>query len=463
MPAQRNINNNNKVRLTLLDNVNVCLESFGDHVMHLVFGCDTRVDVARMGRAIRLSLDLDPILGCRLVEQGWRPYWSRWPEAELDRFQYCDLVVAADTDRQIEMFLLQPMNCRTEPMVQARVIRADRDVVVLNVSCVPIDGRGLLIYLERLLVIYNRLQSEPDFRPEIGTYSQRSTADLVKRFRWHDVFKLLYYGLANQWIDHGTAGNWRFPVRTTTTRLDKTFTAYQFKNHTLARIKSYRRQTGCTFNDILLAAFYDSLQKIIAPKSGTTCCVLNTYDLRRYEYGTGPERVANYSSFVNSNVKLERNLPFSALVGRVQSAMAARKRHLPGITEGPFIWPVFKLLPFSWARTLVSSLMQRRGEHIPVLTNVGIINMENLRLDGHRIPWLLPYAPLEYPPKLTVTLATVGDVVTLTLGYSRNHFDPADIEALFRGMEAVILENCQLVPANTAATDSADTQNLANV
>ena len=462
MPAQGNINNKKKVRLTLLDNVNVCLEAFGDHVMHLVFGSDSRVDVARLGRAIRLSLDLDPILGCRLVEQGWKPYWSRWSEADLDRFQYCDLVVAADTDRQIQMFLLQPINCRTEPMVQARVIRGDKDVVVLNVSCVPIDGRGLLIYLERLLGIYNRLQSEPDFRPEIGSYSQRSTADLVKCFRWYDVFKLLYYGLINQWVDHGTAGNWRFPVRTTTSQLDKTFSAYQFKRHTLVRIKAYRKQAGCTFNDILLAAFYDSLQKIIAPKTGTTCCVLNTYDLRRYEDGKGPERVANYSSFVNSNVKLEQNLPFSSLIDRVRKAMASRKAHFPGITEGPFIWPLFKLLPFPWARTLVSSLMQRRGEHIPVLTNVGIINMENLELDGRRIPWLLPYAPLEYPPKLTVTLATVGDVVTLTLGYSRNHFDPADIESLFRGMEAVILDNCKRASFDVAATNSTESENLAN-
>lgn len=438
-------NNNKKIRLTLLDKVNVVLEQFGDHVMHLVFAPEKMLDAERFSRALRLSLDAEPILGCRLVDGVLYPRWIRWEPQELDRFELCRVVTAVDVHEQVHAFLLQTMDCRVEPMVQARIFRSEHDVVCLNVSCVPIDGRGLLIYLERVFRIYDRLADMPDHIPPSSGFGLRSTAALVRYFRWWDVFGLLLHGLRNQWQDRRTAHNWKFPVRAST-HMARAFHHYQFQPATLDVIEAYRRQHGVTFNDILLAAFYHALQRIIKPESGTECCVLNTYDLRRYEKALAPDRVANYSSFVNCNVRLERGLGFQSLILRVRAAMTERKRHFPGITEGPFIWPLFRFVPFALARRVVAALLQHRGESIPVLTNVGVIDIQKLRLDGMPLRWLLPYAPLEYPPKLTVTLATVGRRVTLSLGYSRSHFDEQQVKDLFVQMEAVILQECVVHP-----------------
>lgn len=433
--------NNKKWRLTLLDKVNVGLESFGDHVMHLVFAPAQMLDEARFKHALRLSLDAEPILGCRLVDSVISPTWKRWSAAELDQFELCRVVAAVDPDEQVREFMLQTMDCRVEPMVQARIFRSDHDVVCLNVSCVPVDGRGLLIYLERVFVIYDQLKANADYIPPGAGFDQRSADALVQYFRWWDVFGLVYSGLRNQWQDRKTAHNWKFPV-SKAAAMDRTFFHYQCKPETLVLIDAYRRRHQVTFNDILLAAFYFSLQQIIRPASGTVCCVLNTYDLRRYEPPTAPDRVANYSSFVNCNVRLDAGLPFGQLIQRVQAAMSERKRRFPGITEGPFIWPLLKLLPFALARRVLTALLQHRGESIPVLTNVGVIDLERLKLDGQRLQWLLPYAPLEYPPKLTVTLATVGRLITFSLGYSRNHFRDDQIHALFENMERVIVDTC---------------------
>ncbi|MFZ5603624.1 MAG: hypothetical protein ACOY7J_14320, partial [Pseudomonadota bacterium] len=204
------MNNNKKYRLTLLDYVNVCLQSFGDHVMHIVFCPQKPLDLPRFRRALRLSVDAEPILGCRLLYSSWKPLWQRWDSAVLDRFDWCYEQPAADVDQQIQAFLLQKMDCCTEPMVRARLIRGASDTVCLNVNCVPIDGRGLLIYLERLFNIYNELATNPDYRPVATDMERRSTRHLLPRFRWHDLFKLLFFALRNQWIDRATAHNWRF-------------------------------------------------------------------------------------------------------------------------------------------------------------------------------------------------------------------------------------------------------------
>lgn len=431
------MNNNKKYRLTLLDGVNVCLQSFGDHVMHLVLTSRKPVDLPRWRRALRLSVDAEPILGCRLVSGGWRPHWQRWTSQELDAFEWCDEQPARDREQQVQDFLHQPMNCQTEPMVRARLLRGARDTICLNVNCVPIDGRGLLIYLERLCDIYNQLARDPDHVPASSGMDRRSTAALVKHFRWYDVFPLLFFALRNQWVDRATAHNWRFPCQTAK-KIDRIFFCRAFSPATFHSLQDFRRRQGFSFNDLMLAAFYSGLHAIIHPAVDDCFCVLNTYDLRRYEGPDAVARVANYSSFVNANVRMEKDLPFLTLAERVREAMSERKRHFPGITEGPFIWPIFRFLPFSMARLLVEKLLQHRGEDIPVMTNVGVIDIERLALDGERLESLIPYAPLEYPPKLTVTVATVGETVTLSVGFSRNHFRMTDIERLFAHMEKVL-------------------------
>ena len=433
------MNNNKKYRLTLLDYVNVCLQTLGDHVMHAVIVPRKPIDLPRFRRALRLSVDAEPILGCRLVYSRWKPHWTPWDDATLDAHDWCDLQTAGNVDQQVENFLHEPMDCRMQPMVRACLIRGETDTLCLNINCVPIDGRGMAIYLERLFDIYNRLARNPRYEPVSVGMDLRTTRHLVQYFRWYHVFALLFSGLRNQLTDRSTAHNWRFPSATDAP-LDRAFHYHCFSPKTLAAMTAFRQPLGFSFNDLVLAAYYEALYRVIQPARDNSFCVMNTYDLRRYESSDAPARVANYSSFVNSNVAMEKGMSFRTLVERVRAAMAERKRHFPGITEGPFIWPLFQFLPFGFARWAVEKLMQRRGEDVPVMTNVGVVDLEQLRLDGEMIRSLIPHAPLMYPPKLAVTVATVGDRVTFSVGYSRNHIPQAVVEQLFRRMEQVLIE-----------------------
>src|SRR5258706_6694231 len=47
-------------------------------VMNAVISLSGRLDESRLRRAIRLSLDAEPGLGCRFVEHWFRPYWQRY-------------------------------------------------------------------------------------------------------------------------------------------------------------------------------------------------------------------------------------------------------------------------------------------------------------------------------------------------------------------------------------------------
>jgi NRPS condensation-like uncharacterized protein len=428
-------------RLTLLDKVNVCLQDFGDHVMHLVFDVTKPVDITRMQKAARLSLTQHPIMAQRLCYRWGQPYWSNRHACELDQYRYCELIISSHRQQAIDAFLIQETDYNLEPMVKIRVIRGQYDTICIKVSCTPIDGRGFLIYVEDVLRIYERLKQQPEYQPPAGTLDNRSTKALLPYFNIVDALKLLFYGLKNQATDSLTARNWRVPSLNAS-HIDKTYYCHQFSPSTLRAINGYRKKHNLTFNDIVLGAYYKALYNAIKPPKAKLFCVLNTFDLRRFEPSNAPNRVANYSSFVNTNVFMDNNTDFAQAAQGVNQSIKQRKAHYPGMTEGPFIWPILTFLPFPIASFIVKQLLKHRGETIPVFTNVGVINTENMRVEGFPISNVRPFAPLEFPPKLTVTVATSGNVVSLSVGFSKNHFPESLIHQLFQQMEDQIRDTC---------------------
>lgn len=433
-------------RLTLMDKVNVLLEDFGDHYMHWVFDIDTEVDTERLERAVRLSLIAHPLMAQKLVYKFWYPKWQAWPAEKLDQFDYVELNAvtdAEDRERQLQAYLSLEMDFYQRPMVHIKVLRGEgKDTVCTKVSCIPIDGRGFNLYMDTIMSIYNRLKEQPDYVPEAGTMNDRSTKALVKRFGILDLFGILISGIRNQLTDTFTARNWQLPVRESD-QMDRHFYCRHFSADSMDMLHTYRKKHDLSFNDMVLGAYYLSLYEVIKPKHPKTFCVLNTFDLRRYEGMDGPHRVANYSSFINTNVKLNDNTSFLEAAKAVRQSINERKGRYPGITEGPYIWPIMTFLPFSWARKVVAMLLKHRGECIPVMTNVGVVDLALLTMDGHMMSNIRPFPPLEYPPKLAVSIITSGGILNVSAGYSRNHLPTALVQQLFGRMEEIIVEACE--------------------
>ncbi len=432
-------------RLTLMDKVNVLLEDFGDHYMHWVFDIPTEIDVTRLNRAVRLSLIAHPLMAHRLIYGVWYPKWKPWSAAELDGFDYCEMKQVSspeEREKEVQGYLSMEMDFYQRPLVHVRIVRGEGyDTVCVKVSCIPIDGRAFNIYMNTLVDIYNRLQSDPDYMPEPGTMANRSTKALLPLFGLLDAFRVLVAALMNQATDTFTARNWQLPVRETD-HLDRHFYCHHFQESTMKSLHEFRKRHGLSFNDMILGAYYLALYEIIKPEKPNTFCVLNTFDLRRYEGVDAPHRVANYSSFINTNVALDDTTTLLQAAQRVRKSVNQRKGRYPGITEGPFIWPIMTLLPFALARRVVAALLKHRGECIPVLTNVGLVDLSMLKVDGHIMSNIRPFPPLEYPPKLAVSVITSGGILNLSAGYSRSHLPEGMVQQLFRRMEEIIMEAC---------------------
>ena len=265
----------NRHKLTLFDKINVCLEELGDHVMNYVFQAPGKIDVDRFNKAMRLSLDAEPILKQRLIQNPLSPYWTEWDESTLSAYPFCELEECSNVKESLERFLALEIDYQSEPMIKTKIFRGEIEQVCIKVSCNPIDGRGFVIYVHRLLAIYEALASNPNHKPIVSNIKNRSTKHLIPHFKLRNTPLLLLAAIRNQLTDSFTANNWRYPSIHHSTHNDidldidnnnnnlnhdknkppsKAFDFQSLNKETYNKIQRFRKFYNFSFNDVLLGA-----------------------------------------------------------------------------------------------------------------------------------------------------------------------------------------------------------------
>lgn len=436
-------NKNNHLKryhLTVLDKVNICLDSIGDHAFHFVLMFDTQLDLKRLQRAVRLSLVAEPMYATRFVNHWWEPYWEEWNPGFLDRYNYCELdETTEDVEQGIMDFFLEKMDASLEPFVKLKVFRKETDTLCFNINCVVADGFGMGGFIFQILTIYNRLADDPDFMPRPSDPTLRSSRTLISTLKIWDLIKLPYLGARNHFANKKTAHNWEFPF-TNPPEMKKTIIYRRFQRGFIDKLNRYRKSLGASVNDVMLGAYYKALFDIIKPDGDKPYCVLNTYDLRKYLPPEGRPGVANYSSYINTNINITPDMVFEDIVKQVNASITEQKRGYPGLSEAPYVLLLFAALPWALARLIFQWLIRTRGGNIPVFTNAGTFDLRLLKVDGVPVRDGYPIGPLLYPPKLTVGLASTGMDMFVALGFSENHFKRDDVDRLFELMENIVTE-----------------------
>ena len=134
------------------DQSSYCDDTLGDNVGRCVVTFNGTVDAERMAHAVRLTLDAEPVLGCRLVIHPWRPYWES--RSDLDTLCHCLLVEAEDTEVALQRFMADaPAPCSDRPLHVA-LFRGRTDTLCIRISHAAADAGGLLEYLALLSSTY---------------------------------------------------------------------------------------------------------------------------------------------------------------------------------------------------------------------------------------------------------------------------------------------------------------------
>lgn len=318
-----------------------------------------RLDPERLRRAIRLSLDAEPVLGCRFVTGPWRPYWERLPDAGRGPVLS---VVATEDEGPINAWMADSLDASREAQVQARLFRGATEKLAFKLSHVAADASGMLDYLGLLSCIYRALRTDPAYVPP--RHPERlGQGPILRNIGLRRLIRgCLHFSYAGPGFD--------CPAEPPGA---PAFASRRILPEGFARIREYCRTRGVTVHEVIFAAFYKSQYRVLAPPPAARLTIPIPMDLRRFLPPGTACGICNLSVVYFAGLE---NRCFDDLVLDVHRLMARARSNEPWLGLS-LLAEVLVLLPHPLVRKLAGgSILRRmaRGRIHPYISNFGIID-----------------------------------------------------------------------------------------
>jgi len=371
------------------------------------------LDAERLCAALHLTLDAEPILGCRWVAKLRRPYWQRIEERGSDTF------LLTSDKAEYEKFRNRSIDATTGPQIEGCLWRcSDKDRLLLKVSHYVADAAGVKDIAATTSSIYSRLVSEPRYRPEPNMHSSRSGWQVMRRLPWY-----LYPRLYLEYRRSARAG---LPLSSHNLAiLEGPHTPLVFLHRLIpedrmARLSNYRTASKATINDLMLTALLRAQAAVGNWDRQTQLTMDTTVDLRRYLAGGRAGAVANLSVGVSffPNLGTDLGQDFASTLARITSITRERKANWLGVPELIGWYHLLGPRPHWLARELCVVAYQRSIHNGAMRTNFinfGLISQDGVNFDSTPLnAWIL--TPPLYPPGFSVGVSGYAGSLTISAG-----------------------------------------------
>jgi NRPS condensation-like uncharacterized protein len=375
---------------------------FADQQLCMVIKLNGTIDEKMLAKAIRLSLDFEPVLGCRFVENSGYPFWER--RGDLDQIKVIPVVEPVSPEMALKAFVNEPIHADVDPLVTAKIFREkDTDTLCIKVNHSACDAGGLKEYVFLLSGLYSMLITcgRISIQPNLGRRDQSQIFQHTK-----DPRTLAMKGFPKP--------TWTLPQKTGSEPLHS-FIVVSHAQFEL--IKKYANDKKATVNDVLLTALYRTLFAINDTEEGKPMMVQVAIDLRRYLPEHRAESICNLSGALY--VSLERKLdePFEGTLEKVCTSMNRLKQDYPGLESAAGLEYLFSqgFAGMEKYMAVSSEIGRKYNVTFPLLSNFGVIDAYRFGeleiVKGHIT------SPIMYPPGFMLGASTFNGEMTLSIGY----------------------------------------------
>lgn len=319
-----------------------------------------RLDAQRLARAFDLSLDAEPVLGCRFVDRPWRPYWERLPRAkQTPVLSMCE----AENEGSLRTWLETPLDASAGIQVHACLFRGVRERLAVKVSHESSDGGGLVDYLGLVSTIYRELRRNPAYVPSRAPGGRPGQGEVFRNVGFRRLLRgCLRFSFPGPGVD--------FPPE----KLGApAFGARRVGREGFARIKEYCRSHEVTVNEVILAAFYRAQFRMLSSPPAAVLTVPIPINLRRYLPADSTWSVCNLSAVFFGGA---RNQDLDRLVLDVRRLMEFARSEAPWLGQAALLELVF-FLPYALVKPLFERSILHQiasGRIHPYVANHGIID-----------------------------------------------------------------------------------------
>ena len=385
----------------------------GEMMMHLELEFSSHLDIDRLTKALDLTLDAEPVLGCRFVKRWWRPRWER-----LDAGNREVLALAKDA-REYEAFKHASIDPYIGPQFKACLLHAaDRDRLLIKVAHEVSDVRGVSQIAKLISSTYSRLAHDPEYRPEPSINGDRSIWQVFNHIPWHAYPIILYdYYRLNLLPSLFSGVSVHLPVIDDNDRMLE-FVSRVVPEDLLKHIIEYGRQRDGTLNDILVAAFFHAITAVSEWDHKSQLRVCLTVDLRRFKPDGNGGGICNLSGMETVDLGTDLNDDFGYTLKRVSSFMRQRKANWIGINHYIGLAPISIFLPHGVMKRITVLAVQslgNMGKAPYVFANMGAIEQKDVTFDMP--PVEARFLPaVDYPPHIIFCFNSYNRYLTISAG-----------------------------------------------
>lgn len=300
-----------------------------DLQLHCVITFASQLDQVRLSKAVRLSMDAEPVLGCQLVENRWRQFWRR--REDINKLEFCRVTKTDRPEKALINYMVAPYDPYNDPMVQIHIFRAESDILCIKANHIVSDAGGLKEYIRLLAFIYRNIGRDAAFKPQINLTGRRSYEQVTEFLHLSDKLKILRLSLWNWFDDLYPRKNWVFPFILPQSTIDRTFLIRRISGDQFRPVKQYAAHHGFTVNDILTACLFRGLYKILQPDFKTPLRLGVTINLRRYLPGRRGEAVTNLANLFLLNIGTHLGDTLEETISFVHRQMTIHKQNYFGL------------------------------------------------------------------------------------------------------------------------------------
>lgn len=410
-----------RFRSELLDQILLFQEDNNDHQIRGVIFFENILDRECIRKAILLSINSIPILGCRYVEKNIRSYWERSSEVTTDG-QAITFMDTNDLGEAINKFLSQKTFESKGPQIIAAVIRnALKDTLCIIMNHLVCDGAGFKEYLYFLSSIYTELIKNPNYSPGYLAHDDRSLGQIYQQLNVINKLRLVL--LKDNPVNKN---GYHFPLS-----FEKN-TKPLILTHKLPRerfniLKEYGKEHKVTINDIILAAYYRVLYKMMNIPDGESLRIPCTVDLRRYHPNRKRVGFCNLSSLIATDIASGEE-KFEETVEKTNHIMNAKKNSFPGLSGFVELSLMYKLLPYAKFKKLIKNKLI-----YPMITmsNIGMIDSRKLQFHDISISEAFITTALKYPPYFQLAFSSFNNSITFSVSLYGSEHDRELINSFF--------------------------------
>lgn len=385
-----------------------------------------RINEIILKQAVRLSLDVEPILGCRLIENDNNPVWEL--RGDLDEIELCSVIETEALDAELQKFIGARYAFVSDCQIKVKVLRTESDTICVKINHACSDAGGLKQYLNLLASIYDLLSEGQQYVVQSRSSYSRGQDQI---FRIPNVANIVSE-MAKSGVNPSNP-TVAFPCNPGENK-EQSFVSK--KLYTVANIADYARKNDATVNDVLFTAFNRVLSKM-AKIENKTISVYLTVDLRRYLTGRKTEAICNLSAMLPITISHDSTESFDATLSNLLMETRKLKSNNSGIKSAFLFEMAHAKLSFKDANI---RFQQRRKQTsmnkfcIPTFSNVGIIAKETMKFGLLEVAECYIVGPAAFSPDFGMVASTYENTMTLAVNFFQSTMPKESIEQFIDAM-----------------------------